>query len=187
MPWGRAHPKGLSFPLIGRDGLNLPATRTAGARGWQRRLPGPCFLKLRRRRRPGTHPPCSQYECTHSRLVLSHSLTVLSSLADTMSRPSGENLSQTRQVTPQAELSRAPHPTSHSHPPALPPPDPRNQQATRLALTPVTLGRGCPSVRWGRHRRAGPARGGEGRCAQGLPVLSVLRWPKARVVPGPSL
>lgn len=42
----------------------------------------------------GTHLPCSQYEWTHSRLVLSHSLTVLSSLADTMSRPSGENLDQ---------------------------------------------------------------------------------------------
>lgn len=42
----------------------------------------------------GTHLPCSQYEWTHSRLVLSHSLTVLSSLADTMSRPSGENLNQ---------------------------------------------------------------------------------------------
>ena len=42
----------------------------------------------------GTYPPCSQYEWTHSRLVLSHSLTVLSSLADTMSRPSGENLNR---------------------------------------------------------------------------------------------
>ena len=55
----------------------------------------------------GTYPPCSQYEWTHSRLVLSHSLTVLSSLADTMSRPSGENLKRgdrghnTNQQTPQ--------------------------------------------------------------------------------------
>lgn len=43
---------------------------------------------------PGTYPPCSQKECMHSLLVLSHSLTVLSSLADTINRPSGENLRQ---------------------------------------------------------------------------------------------
>lgn len=41
---------------------------------------------------PGTYPPCSQKECIHSLLVLSHTLTVLSSLADTINRPSGENL-----------------------------------------------------------------------------------------------
>lgn len=64
---------------------------------WASLGPTPCCVKPEQKADSGTHLPCSQYEWTHSRLLLSHSLTVLSSLADTMSRPSGENLSQTGQ------------------------------------------------------------------------------------------
>jgi len=39
-----------------------------------------------------TYPPCSKNVCTHSLLCRSQTFTVLSSLPDTMSRPSGENL-----------------------------------------------------------------------------------------------
>jgi len=41
-----------------------------------------------------THPPCSKNVWTHSLLCRSHTFTVLSSLPDTISRPSGENLTQ---------------------------------------------------------------------------------------------
>lgn len=41
-----------------------------------------------------THPLCSQKEWTHSRLFLSQIFTVLSSLAETINLPSGENLQQ---------------------------------------------------------------------------------------------
>lgn len=61
----------------------------------------------------GTHLPCSQYEWTHSRLVLSHSLTVLSSLADTMSRPSGENLNQAGHKSHDSQRT----PWAHTPPP----------------------------------------------------------------------
>ena len=39
-----------------------------------------------------TYPPCSKNVCTQSLLCLSQTLTVLSSLHDTINRPSGENL-----------------------------------------------------------------------------------------------
>ncbi len=39
-----------------------------------------------------TNPPCSKKVWTHSLLCLSHNFTVLSSLPETIKRPSGENL-----------------------------------------------------------------------------------------------
>ena len=41
-----------------------------------------------------TYPPCSKNVWTHSLLCRSQTFTVLSSLPETMSRPSGENLTQ---------------------------------------------------------------------------------------------
>lgn len=45
-----------------------------------------------------TDPPCSKNVCMHSLLVLSHTLTVLSSLQDTISRPSGDHLAHRTQL-----------------------------------------------------------------------------------------
>lgn len=45
-----------------------------------------------------TYPPCSKNVCTHSFVCLSHNLTVLSSLPETISRPSGENLEFTSEI-----------------------------------------------------------------------------------------
>ena len=56
-------------------------------------------LSSRRLDPPISYPPCSMNVWTHSLLCRSHTLTVLSSLPDTISRPSGENLSHTNEQT----------------------------------------------------------------------------------------
>ena len=50
-----------------------------------------CIVTLIRLRPHPPYPPYSWKVCRHSLVVLSHSRTVLSSLAERISRPSGEN------------------------------------------------------------------------------------------------
>ncbi|ELK15167.1 hypothetical protein PAL_GLEAN10009270 [Pteropus alecto] len=168
-----AHALGFSTPLVYGNGDEAePSSHRKDAETEDRaqprcdrrphhrchwRPPGPPRVQVQTFRRClqvedglGTHLPCSQYEWTHSRLVLSHSLTVLSSLADTMSRPSGENLNQaghkshdqlTDTMGATWHLPQPPSRTAHYHL------IPGISAATCPAVTQVTLGKWLLSVR----------------------------------------